>query len=315
MSMMFGTVSYLPDNDTRNKRRERSIKVFRNYGKYAKLVNQPLHIVTTNWHEEEWQECVDACSKDGIVLNRIMCYSIGLGASVAKNTLLTTFYNTDCDYLFMGDDDCLTYPYYDLDKFIIDIHNDPSRFIKKKVYCFTSYRAHIFPYKKSNLYDVDFTDNYVFTYKNIGCFNGPFILANSRKYFGKDVLSRGYEGKHRGYRDDLSIVAEMLKIGIVPYTSTCFIGADLDLGRISTLHKPEENGTHDYMELLNKEFLQKYPKATITSQGYPNLNNYLPIYFRKRILVPRSIPYTFIEQDIPKDRGKKKYIVKGLIKK
>ena len=317
MSMMFGMFSYLPDNSVRLKRKKYAIDAFENYGHLAQICGQPLYVVTTNWSDKEWEECVEAFARKRIRLERLVCTLVGKGASIAKNMLFNAFYDSDCDYLFAGDDDCQVYSHYDSDGFIQDLHFNSEKFIRSKVFAFTSFRSNILPYKEVNLNNPDFPDNYVFQYKNIGCLNGPYVIVNTRKYFdGKRALITGYENKLPGYRDDLSFAIELMKLKIVLYTCSNFIGADRDQGKNSTLHIQAKNDEQlmEYQKALNSEFSSVYPKVTYGPPPcmFPNIKAYLPVQFSRYILVRRKVPYVFVDSDKPKFRSKKVNL--GLLK-
>ena len=220
---MVGVISYLPDGLDRVKRWETSKKCLKNMLEVCSWLNAPLHLVTTGWSQEELSEF----GRDNIIF-----YQVPLdnrGPAVSRNILLHTFYHSDDDYLLMCDDDTKIYSHYEIQKFFVELHTDPKKFISKKLYRITSLNGKYVPFKEQNMKDVDFRENWVFTLGGTVAGANPQIIVNFKKYFGVEWYQRE-DLRHKNlWCEDVFFDVDLLVKQESPlYTLTSFISGNID---------------------------------------------------------------------------------------
>lgn len=318
MSLMFGTVSYLPVNDSelRQARWKSALHTFKHFSELCRWVDAPLHIVTTGWTQEDFRACSEVC--DG---TQVVFYTVPLedrGANVSKNLLLETFYSSGYDYLFYGDDDTWIYPHYGIRELFETLNTHPEKFYERGIHMILSVRAEVSPYKEQNMLDVDFPGNWVFSYHEVLGLGYPMFFFNTRKHLGKDILAPRFADKAQDLlnREDLSFFIESLKLGSIPMTCSAFISSTVDTWKNSTYSTKSKTDESVNLELTNRwmDLLFKvYPGLRRTGVRSLDYSAYYPKGFSKdKVLIPRAIPYQFTENDMPKKRTKK--VKLGLLK-
>ena len=107
MSVLIGIISYLPNNELRQQRLTASRLQIEWLNKL--LPNEKIISVCQNYKADElpWHETIQ--------------FADGIGAGKARNIILTEFYNSDYDWLFLCDDDTIAYDYYHYDNFMREI--------------------------------------------------------------------------------------------------------------------------------------------------------------------------------------------------
>lgn len=321
--MMLGTVSYLSnDEKDREFRWKQAKKSIAQFSEIASWVNKPLYVVTTNWTEEnriELMEYIKQTAKerlDGRTIHFIETPMSRRGCNISKNTLLRLLYESEEDYLFMADDDTWIYPHYEIRKFFEQVEKHPEHFYDNGVYIILSVYANVSPYKEKNMNDKDFTKNWVFENRVVRDVGYPALYINTRKHFGKDALAPEFDVPEQNYylREDLCRLIEMIKLGCVPYYLTSFISSTVDFWKASairTLASEEEN--LKYVDRWANQLIDLYPKVTRYKNRWVNYDGYLPVRYKKRVLVPREQVYNFVAKDFVKKRPRKEK--KGLLRK
>lgn len=308
--MLFGTICYLSDNEeARRFRWKVALKTFRQFAEIASWVGKPLHIVTTNWRDENFKEAQEVVGDTTL----LVFHKIPLetrGANRSKNFLLNLLYESNEDYLFTGDDDTHVYYHYGFKNLIEQLDTRPQDFYGRGVYMILSHMANVAPFKKKNFSDPAFKDNWCFEYRTIRDLGYPMFHFNTYKHFGKKVLAPVFTRQEDNYliREDLSYVIENLKLGLIPRYCTAFISTTIDFWTASTFNTLDKNDEENNIRFAEKwrEFLIKtYPKVTRYKHRWVDYSAYAPASFQKKAWVPRLIPYEFTEKDIPKTRAKK----------
>lgn len=314
--VMFGVISYLPNDErVRSVRWKTTVKCISNLLLVSGWVGQPLHIVTTNWNDEEIAQV-----RSFAPLSRICFHTVEMehrGAAVSRNVLLKTLYTSDSDYLLICDDDVHIYPYYDLEQFFVDLHNHPDRYLSKNLLHICAHLANSAPFKEKNLQDINFIDYWTFYSGGDHAGRCPQIFANFRRYIGEEVYQREYlyNELHLGGEDgcfDLDLMAK----GVMAYTLSAFIAGTTEITSSFWNEKKskqemlkdavweEGQGTLDYIK-------STFPKVRQITKYRLDFSAYEPPH-KKQVFIPRNTPYTFVDSDMPKKRTKKVYL--GLLK-
>ena len=108
---MIGIISYLPDNEIKEKRL-RAVKsqldwIFKLFG------DVPIHVVAQNYKD------TDYLPNPNIIYSK---YEVGIGACNARNEVLKNFYESNDNWLLLMDDDVGLYDYYEGDILLKDIY-------------------------------------------------------------------------------------------------------------------------------------------------------------------------------------------------
>lgn len=317
--IMFGTISYLPDDKrVRSVRWKTTLKCLQNLIEVAGWVNKPLHIVTTNWSQEEKNRVFSLAES---LRGSVLFHDVRMehrGAAVSRNILLHGLYESDYDYLLMCDDDAHIYPYYDLKEFFKDLDAHSSTYTDLGVFHVCAHLANSAPFKEQNMRDKHFSSYWLFKAGGDHAGRCPQIFANYRKYLGKEIYQREYlyNELHLGGEDgcfDLDLMQE----GVMAYTLTAFIAGTTEITSSFWDEKKskqemlkdtvweEGQATLDY---IKKEF----PKVRQISKYRLDFKAYRPPH-NPIIGIPRKVPYIPTEWDTPQKRGKN--FTKGLLKR
>ena len=110
---MIGIISYLPNDkklrDVRKKNHLKQLQWLVNL-----FPNETINIVAQGYQDSDLFPYK--------TINYIR-FAEGIGSTESRNILLRQFYkDNDDEYLFLLDDDVLSYPYYDADTLIYDIY-------------------------------------------------------------------------------------------------------------------------------------------------------------------------------------------------
>ena len=112
MSIVFGVISYLPDNNIRDKRLKAHYIQMEWLSRV--LPNIPTVRVYQNWREDK---IPNAPTANDIVKT----FNVGIGPSRARNIILEYFYASNFDWLMLCDDDSYLYDYYEPEMFLEEI--------------------------------------------------------------------------------------------------------------------------------------------------------------------------------------------------
>lgn len=316
--LMVGVISYLPDDEkVRSVRWKTTVRSLQNLIGVAKWIEEPLHIVTTNWRDSEIAEIQSISdSLEGKVRFSKIDMS-NRGAAVSRNTLLKHLYDSDYDYLLMCDDDAYVYPYYDLEKFFQDINNRPGEYIKSGLLHICAHLANSAPFKEQNMKETRFIDYWLFKAGGDHAGRCPQIFANFKKYLDIEVFQREYLYKelHLGGEDGCFDL-DLMEKGVMAYTLTAFIAGTTEITSSFWDEKKskqemlkdavweEGQATLDYIK-------REFPKVKQISKYRLDFKAYRPPHSHI-IGIPRKTPYVPTQWDIPKKRGKN--FTKGLLK-
>lgn len=319
--MQIGVISYLPNDErVRTVRWKTTVKCIKSLVEVCGWIDKPLHIVTTNWRDEDFQNLSNLFTEPHRT-PLFRGHTVPLkhrGAAVSRNVLLKQLYDSGEDFMMICDDDVTIYPYYDLKDFFIDIDKNPQKYIDQKLYHICAHLANSAPFKEGVVKDLDFSTNWVFKLGGDHAGRCPQIFANFRKHLGKDVYQREYlyNELHLGGEDGCFDL-DLMRIGVCAYTLTSFIAGTTEITSSFWDEKKskkemlkdevweEGQATLDY---IKKEF----PKVVQVTKYRLDFSAYRP-KCKERILIPRLKEYIFTDKDMPVKRTKK--VPLGLLKK
>lgn len=276
--MIFGTISYLPDDQSKRERRRKvALQCIECLSQVASIVDKPLHIVTTNWCEEDFEECRSFCTIEPLF------YIVPMekrSCGYSRNILLNILYESDEDYMLISDDDNLVIIDDEFKRFITHIHNSPSDFYTRKVFMMlSSGSAGLFGGIQPK------NEDWTFAHANPIQLGSPTIHPNTRKHFGKDILIPDFAltPDNQDFREDFYRYIEIAKCGTAPKFCSAFKSRMRDFVSGSTIWR---NGWECVRS--TKEQLQKYyPKIETVSMAGIDATAYLPDNYDTVIRVPK----------------------------
>lgn len=307
----FGVISYLPNDErVRTVRWKTTKKCLENLLEVSSWVKKPLRIARTNWRNLEHVELMEMVEKNHtpLVLHEIPMEH--RGAAVSRNALLKDFYNSDDDFLMLCDDDATIYPYYEIEKFLRDLDENPRKYIEMGLRHICAKLGNSSPFKEANMQDLDFAKNWVFKAGGDHAGRCPQIFANFKKYLGKEIYQREYlynELKIGG--EDEMFNLDLMQEGVMIYTLTSFIAGTTE---ITSSFWDEKKSKKDMLKdsvweegQPTLDYIMKcYPKAKQITKYRLDTSAYRPKH-KDRILVPRKDAYVYTAWDIPVKRAKK----------
>ncbi len=291
--MYIGIISYYPQNDTKEKRKQvhklqvdwlRSI-----YG-----INTEIHVVAQGYMEEDYLPDINYMKAEK-----------PLGGSIARNWILKDFYSTDEDYLLIMDDDTITYPYYDMNTFLLEFKTNPQKYIKDIDMAVATYPAY-FPFKKSIYEDKNNLSHYKFIKKPHVINMSIMFLKNLKKYYDKElyfdekiVLPPDFELT----MEDTDFGLNCILSGLKCYRVQCLI-AKCPNWNISTIYK-DENKRLEKNKFSIEYLIEKYKSFGMKRREYGRMDaKFFDFTHNKAkavLYIKREQPITFSENEIPKD--------------
>lgn len=193
MSLMFGTVSYLPqDEKLREIRRKAHLKQLEWVDKM--LPNTQRLGIYQGWTYE------DLGPREGFIQER---YESGIGPSRARNKVLEHFYSSEYDWLMLSDDDSFLYDYYQPEMFLEEIANS-NKFDNLGI--IVPINPMIQPFKKINC-DPAVLDKYVFVKASVLNGNQVMFVPNLvRRGKAPVYFNSEFYDQYKGYEDVLFCV-------------------------------------------------------------------------------------------------------------
>ena len=296
--MFIGIISYLPDNEFREKRKnihQEQIKWLRElYG-----FDQEIHVIAQNYYENDYI--------DGISYFK---YDIPLGSSCCRNKLLEKFYSSDEDYILMLDDDTLIYPYYHMDIMMKEFQTKPQKYLPYIDMVVANYPAYQ-PFKKNIYADPMNKKKYKFVPKPHIVGMALMFLKNLNKYYSKClyfneqmVLPPDYELT----MEDTDFGIQCMINGLKCYQASCLITKSPNWS-ISTVYR-DENERLERNKKSIEYLIQKYKSYGITRREYGRMDTK---YFNNKyhralpvLYIDREEPIEFAENEIPDNVKKQK---------
>lgn len=277
--MIFGTISYLSDDlSKRERRRKVALQCIEHLSQVASIVDEPLHIVTTNWREEDFNACRSFCAIEPI-FHMVPMEKRSCGYS--RNILLNILYESDEDYMLVSDDDNLVIIDDEFKRFITHIHNSPSDFYNRNIFMMlSSGSVGFFGISQTNVK----SEEWIFTHGHPIQIGSPSIHPNTRKHFDKDILIPDFAltPDNQDFREDFYRYIEIAKCGTSPKFCSAFKSRMMDFASGSTIWS---NGWECASSTEN-QMKKYYPKAK-TALMSVDMTAYLPDDFEKEIRIPK----------------------------
>lgn len=316
--MEFGVISYLPNDErVRRIRWKTTEKCLVNLLEVASWCGAPLHVITTNWRQEEKNKIREK-AKDYCGVVFVDVDMSRRGPAVSRNILLKGLYESDQDYMMICDDDAHVYPYYEIKDFIEDIDSFPQKYLEKGLYHICAHLANSAPFKEKNMSDSEFCGNWVFRAGGDHAGRCPQIFANYKKHFGKEFYQEEklFNELHIGGEDEIFNIA-LMQAGVMIYTMTSLIAGTVE---VTSSFWDEKKSKQDMLkdavwtegQPTLDYIMSLYPKAKQITKYRLDTSAYRPKH-KDRIIVPRERKYEPSAWDFPVKRSGKQKL--GLLKK
>lgn len=278
--MKFGAISYFPDEVTkREKRKKVALQCIKKLSEAASIVNEPLHVVTTNWSEKDFNDFRECC-KTELMFYTVPNESRSCGRS--RNILLNLLYDSSDDYMLISDDDGLLTVNDEFKEFISFIHNNPESFYSQDIFMMLSsscvYPINLFvPHHKTSMWE--------FEYKNPIQLGSPTIHPNTRKHFNKDILIPEFAllPENSEFREDIYRYIEAIKLGTTPMFCKSFKSRVIDQISGSTIW----NNGMECRQSTKKQLAKYYPEARYDDIGGVDAWSYLSRKCHTKMSIPK----------------------------
>lgn len=308
MSIMFGSISYLPtdggqildsgqkkstveeNNLLRQKRRAVHLGQVDWMNKY--LPNAFKRVIYQGWRPEDFtpeQQSISA-----------KCFDTGIGMCRARNMILEEFYASAHDWLMLCDDDAWLYDHYDPSLFLRDLESGMFDYLGGAI---LPVQPTVMPFKKLN-YTEQVRDNYLFTKAQLQVGVQVIFIPNAVKNGFKGVYFDEPFYNRVKYSEDALFCHDWVTAGYPLYCCTTII-MRMDAYNDSSIlglrkHSVEarklftDPGKRALCEHSTFELVEKKDGNLIVSSR--NVRNITP----SKTLVPRKEPLVFKSTEIPK---------------
>jgi len=275
---MIGVISYLPKDkklrDVRRRNHEKQLKWL------TKLFpNETINIVAQGYEDDDLFPYK--------TINYIR-FAEGIGPTESRNILLKQFYrHSDDSYLFLSDDDVLSYPYYDADRLIYDIYRG------KKVYdidILLPMMPQHTPFKELNLrHEVEMYYNLVPSNAN-NCPNMMLYRRQSKERYYKQNVDLLHED---AIPEDSRFIVDAIADGLKVYKCECWIKNSLDIIKSVIFSTDESTNKQQHMVLvqnLTRYCQENYNSANLTT-FVKQYSKAIPIRIRRDVeyILPENL--------------------------
>lgn len=202
----------MPDNELRSKRYE-AAQFQLNYLRKL-LPNTKIIRVCQNYTSETiTNDCTNIIHDNGI------------GPAMARNEILSIFYNSDYDWLLLVDDDTVWYEYYSYKDFIHEIVSNDEKFAE--IDAISAVEPEYHAYKKLNYEDRNNLTHYKFIPRDLGSGSATTIFRNIKKYRHKELYYPDIDPATGHGLEDVEFHMAWLKAGLNWYTMQTWIRKSL----------------------------------------------------------------------------------------
>lgn len=292
MSVLIGIISYLPQTDVRTKRLEASR--FQIEWLHNLLPHEKMIVVAQGYDESEYL--------NEEYISYVKCKQ-PIGAGNARNEILSQFYHSDYDWLFLWDDDTVLYPYYNVEEFIYDILGNEEKF--KQIDGVSALEPEYYPYKKLNYEDKANLTHYKFEPRVLNSGSATSIIRNIKKFYGKEVYYPDIDANKGEGREDIEFLIAWLKEGLNWYTMQTMIRKSLCFDKSSIFGSDTKKRDALLMKDLDV-ICERYAKDGITRDinGRITWSNFNKQFNKsERILyIIRNKPIEYDEKTTPKEK-------------
>lgn len=298
---MVGTISYLPEG---GKNTEKRVKIHRKQLDWLKDIRQTVEF---DYYRVESDWCDEAQTE---LRPEFRYHPLRTGAHYPgynRNILLEIFYDSDYDWLVCLDDDRRLYPMYGGDDFFLELDKPPLLKMAKEGYLITCQPPDYEPFKKDNYaWEHKETHWYIVRETPYGFLQICFI-PNLKKYGYKPIFFNAETAclEHDAPEDTQFEFDWLLaKHRIVRNRNLVMQEIGQTNADLSTIFRDEEHRhlcAKAHKEWANEYLKQKAPRNP-EIQTRVGLNRRRNPNFTQ--LIPRSVPYTFTERDLPRDTGR-----------
>lgn len=283
-----GVISYLPDDV--KLRSQRLCAVHKQYEWLTTLFKGvPIYCVAQSYNDNDYIDNINYIK-----------YNKGIGAGNARNVILTEFYNSDCDWLFLCDDDTTSYEYYNYRSFINDVINNENKF--SGIDAISALEPEYYAYKKLNYMDRNNLTHYKFEPRVLNSGSATSVIRNIKKFYGKELYFSDVDANKGEGREDIEFLIAWLKNGFTWYTMVTWIRKSLCFDKSSIFGSDTKARDRILMHDLDV-ICQRYKQFGINRvNGKITWKNFNTMYnkSKKVLYIPREQHIIFEENVIPK---------------
>lgn len=296
MSIVFGVISYLPDNNIRDKR----LKAHYTQMEWLSRVlpNIPTVRVYQNWREDK---IPNAPTADDIV----KMFNVGIGPSRARNIILEYFYASNFDWLMLCDDDSYLYNHYEPEMFLEEI-SETDKFNYLGI--IVPLNPRVTPFKKAN-YEPAKKGLYVFTRDNLLNEHPVMFIPNITKLgYSSIYFDAEFYEKHNSYEDVLFALRwvysghkfyqlESLILKSQELDNSSIYG-DRTVSKQNRL-KVKDDALRALSQQLNIPLVSRNGSIALDMKAVPNTTH-------TKYAIPRKRPIEFKESEVPNTSTQRK---------
>lgn len=292
MSMMIGIISYMPNDEKLRAKRLKAAYAQIDWLEWL-FPSSSFIVMAQNYLESDYldDERVIYMKKDKPI-----------GAGEARNLILKLFYNTDYDWVFLLDDDTVTFPYYQYEDFIHDVANNPDKF--KGIDGISAMEPEYVPFKKLNYSDPLNLTHYKFEPRELKSGSSMSIMRNINKYYGKELYFPNTDASKGEGNEDIEFLLDWVKCGFTWYKMNTWIRKSLAFHDSSIFGDVFEVKRQILLDCLDA-IVEKNPELKKVN-GKIVWKDYNAKYNKsqKVLYIERETPIEFEPNVIPKERKK-----------
>lgn len=278
---MIGIISYLPDNESlREIRKLNLIKVIELLKDLFPC--EMINVIAQNFNYDDYLDDVNYIKFDK-----------GIGPVKARNILLSMFYSSNDDYLYITDDDIVMYDYYDAKQFIRDLYF--GKYNEYSIDLVTSLTPDFSPFKEI-IFNDDYKHNHILKRASVTCGTPCALVKNFKKFYNKSIYYNENRYVNKGMVEDVDFISTLIYTGFSVYVCINWIRKLLNKDA-STVFEGLITTRNDRINFT------KMTLATICQYyGVSNIREFNKLYNKtqKKLYVKRPNEFSLPENLIPK---------------